>query len=102
MICFTYYNNINNGILNPLGYYIDEETKASSLDYVGELLNKLKYDFNDSLGKFKYDQETKSYNEVTLTFGLWLEGFDADNLIGLDASKIKCLLSFTLEEEVNI
>ena len=99
---YTYYNSINNDILNPLGYYYDEKDRESSMEYVNNLFNKLRYDFSDSIAKFTYNQETKSYNEVTIKLGLWLEGFDADNLIGLDVSKIKCLLSFTLEEEVNI
>lgn len=99
---YTYYNKINNNILSPLGYYEQESDKQQALDYVSNLLGKIKYDFNDSIGRFVYDQQTKEYNEVSINFAIWLEGFDADNLIGLDTSKIKCLLSFTLEEEGNV
>ena len=99
---FTYYNNINNDILEPLGYYSNNDEEDYANKHVISLLNKLRDNLNDHLGIFKYNLETKAYNEITVTFGLWLEGFDADNLIGLDASKIKCLLSFAVEEEVNI
>ena len=95
-------NNINNNILNPLGYYETEEEKVEQQEIVSSLTSRLKYDFNDSLGVFKFDQESQSYNEITLIIGIWLEGFDADNLIGLDSSVIKCLLSFRLIEGGNL
>ena len=99
---YTYYNKVNNDTLKPLGYYETDDEKQKAVEYVEELLGKLKYDFNDSIGTFTYNQQSNGYNEVVVTLGIWLEGFDADNLIGLDVSKIKCLLSFTLEEEVNV
>ena len=94
----TYFNEINNDILKPLGYFETGEEKEAAVDYVSELLGKVKYNFSDSLGVFGYDEELQSYNEVALTLGIWLEGFDADNLIGLDANKINCLLSFAIEK----
>lgn len=99
---FTYYNSIHNDILKPLGYYESNDDMDKNVDLVKNLINKIQYNFDKPIGEFEYDSETKSYNEVTLKFSLWLEGYDADNLIGLDTSKIKCLLSFTLEEEVDI
>ena len=95
---FTYYNNINNHILNPIGYYEDDNELEENVEIVNNLLSKIRYDFSDSLGKFEYDEQTKQYNEVGITISIWLEGFDADNLIGLDSSVIKCLLSFKLVE----
>lgn len=98
---FTYYNNINNHILYPIGYNVynyDEEVLENEAKQVKDLLNKLKHDFNDDLGIFKYDEETQTYNDLSITIRLWIEGFDADNLIGLDPSSIKCLFSFKLKE----
>lgn len=99
---FTYYNNINNNILNPLGYFSDDEEKVEQVENISGLFTRLKYDFTDSLGVFEYNQDTQNYNEVTLVISIWIEGFDADNLIGLDSSIIKCLLSFRLVEGGNV
>ena len=95
---FTYYNSIHNNILKPIGYCESSNDVDENIRKVQNLINKLQYNFDKPIGEFEYNNETKSYNEVTLEFSLWLEGYDADNLIGLDASKIKCLLSFTLKE----
>lgn len=75
---YTYFNNIHNGILSPMG---DITCKTSD-------------HFNDSLGVFTYDDQASSYNVIDLTLCMWIEGFDADNLVGLDTSSIKVLLSF--------
>ena len=97
---FTYYNNINNNILDSIGYdeYNDEDVFEQNVQIFKDLVDKTKYSLGDNLATFKYDEQTKTYNEATITISLWLEGFDADNLIGLDSSAIKCLLSFTLVE----
>lgn len=97
---FTYFNNINSNLLKPMGiheefYELDVETEN-----VKALLDKIRYNFNDDLGRFTYNEETKAYNDLSITIRLWLEGFDADNLIGLDASDIKCLFSFKVKEVV--
>ena len=98
---FTYYNNINNNILKPLGHYENDEEKAESIQMIKGLLSRIKYNFDEPLATFVYNQTTQSYNDASITIGIWLEGFDADNLIGLDASQIKCLLSFYLVEGGN-
>lgn len=95
---FTYYNNIVNNCLKPMGYYSNDAELATSKTNVSGLLNKLKYGFNDSLGVLKYDQTSQSYNTLELTFAIWIEGFDADNLIGLNTSVLNSVLSFDMIE----
>ncbi len=95
---FTYFNNINNNCLKPMGYYENDSELASSKEDVKNLLSKLRKDLNLSLGTLSYDATSGSYNQVELTFKLWIDGFDADNLIGLNTSKIACLLSFDISE----
>ena len=95
---FTYFNNINNGCLKPMGYFENDLELESSKEDVRTLLSKLRNDLKLSLGTLSYDATTESYNQVELTFKLWIDGFDADNLIGLNTSKIACLLSFDISE----
>ena len=94
----SYFESVHGyGLLSPLGYN-PETFEVSEIEELKGLFKRLRYNFDDSLGTFKYNSETKSYNELSINIRIWLEGFDADNLIGLNANVIKCLLSFKLEE----
>lgn len=73
---YTYFNNIHNGILSPM-----EDVTATE-----------KADFSEPMGVFTYDGT--AYNEIELTLELWIEGYDADNLVGLNTTDIKVLLTF--------
>lgn len=98
---FTYFNQLNNNSLKPLGYYSTETELEEQKKNIQGLLSRYKEDMNQSLGLFKYNKDTNEYNSLTVDIAIWIEGFDADNLIGLDTSTIDCLLSFDIKESLN-
>ncbi|MCR5349873.1 MAG: hypothetical protein K6E20_02670 [Acholeplasmatales bacterium] len=55
---------------------------------------------DDSLGLFTYDYTEKKYNDLKVTFYMWLEGWDADYIYGVDAAgrDISVYLEFTYKE----
>lgn len=93
---FTYYNNIQNGILSPMGVSLKEENEEQETQ---DFLDKIKNDYEDELGTMTFSQASNGYNVVRLDFSIWIEGFDADNLIGLNTTKLSVLLSFEMRAE---
>ncbi|MDE6013651.1 MAG: hypothetical protein K2G50_01755 [Anaeroplasmataceae bacterium] len=86
---YTYFNNVHNNCLKPM-------------DEVGDtdlLKSKLQSDLDASLGTFTYDLVKGNYNTIMVDVTFWIEGFDADNLIGLKTAALDCLLSFTVTEK---
>lgn len=90
---FTYFNNVHNNCLEPM----DTLTQGSS--DISTLQSKLKNDLDDVLGIFTFDSAKGIYNSIAIDISLWIEGFDADNLIGLNTAALDCLLSFTVVEK---
>ena len=76
---FTYYNNINNADLPVRGDIDSGVVQHDELDQV--------------LGTFTTVTETQ-YTVVTLDIVIWIEGYDADSIIGLDTTDITMLLTF--------
>ena len=76
---FTYYNNINNADLPVMGDIDSGVVQHDELDQV--------------LGTFTTVTETQ-YTVVTLDIVIWIEGYDADSIIGLDTTDITMLLTF--------
>lgn len=56
--------------------------------------------FDDTLGIFQYNYEEEKYNDIKLTFYIWLEGWDADYLYGIDKDgrKVSLYLEFGYEK----
>lgn len=92
---FTYFNNVHNNCLKPM----DDASFTEDSNAISLLNDKLKTNLDDSLGVFTYDSNKGDYNSIAVDITLWIEGFDADNLIGLDTTAIDCLLSFTVVEK---
>lgn len=90
---YTYFNNVHNNCLEP----IDSLTQGSS--DISTLQAKLRNHLDDSLGVFTFDPTKGIYNSIAIDITLWIEGFDADNLIGLKTAAMDCLLSFTVVEK---
>lgn len=91
---FTYFNSVQNNILKPMiTYEADDELETAKSDTLA-LLDKIQTSMDNNLGTFIYNPEISKYNIVELTITLWIEGFDADNIIGLNTSNIEVLLSF--------
>ncbi len=87
---FTYFNNVNEAKLKPLS--------NSDFDYTTNVFrNGLKDDI--SLGEIAPNQSSTDYNELKLTISVWLEGFDADYIIGIKNNSLKMYLNFYAEEK---
>jgi hypothetical protein len=58
---------------------------------------------DDILGVFTYDYQEKKYNDLKVTFYMWLEGWDSDYIYGVDAAgrDISVYLEFTYDHEHN-
>lgn len=88
---YTYFNNIHSNCLEPMD-------SIAQTNEVSDLLTKrLTNQLDETIGTFVYDKESKSYNTLAIELAVWVEGFDADNIIGLMTSSIDCLLSFEAE-----
>lgn len=89
---YTYYNHIHNNCLKPMDSITENQEEVKNL-----LLNRLTDQMDMSLGLFHYDLEKNSYNTLAVDFAIWVEGFDADNIIGLVTTSIDCFLSFEVK-----
>ena len=76
---FTYYNNVNNFDLPVMEDLAGNVVLHDELDQV--------------LGTFTPVSDSE-YSIITLDITIWVEGYDADNIIGLDTSVISMLLTF--------
>ena len=88
----TYFNNIHGTNVPAMKTPTEVELEQKNIEIVH--LDEL----DNVLGTFKAD-DNGVYNVVTLTVMLWIEGYDADNLIGLNTSDIQTLLTFVAEEK---
>lgn len=81
---FTYYNNINNADLPVMGDMDSSVVQHDELDQV--------------LGILTTVTDTQ-YTVVTLDIVIWIEGYDADSIIGLDTTAITMLLTFGADKK---
>jgi len=85
----TYFNNTHGSDLYLRDYVDYEDTP-----FVDTIKN---FDDLYSLGDFNRDSNG-NYNIVTATFYVWLDGYDADYLEGVDTDSIRFFLNFTKVE----
>ncbi|MBQ9448752.1 MAG: hypothetical protein IJU60_02610 [Acholeplasmatales bacterium] len=90
---YTYYNN-----LNQFEKFTTAASDGDSFDTV-KIYEGKKYS-DDVLASFEYDEESKSFKDIKLTFTIWLEGWDADCFVGIpkDIMQFAMRLSFELVE----
>lgn len=88
-LMYTYYNSTN-----PTAYFQKAADDNKSFH--------TEHSFNDKiLGSFEAlldESGNYSYNTIKLTFVLWLEGWDADYIFGVEANEISVKLKFKIEE----
>jgi hypothetical protein len=88
---FTYFNNLNEAQLKPL-----ENTDA--FDYTKDVYrNGLKDDI--SLGEIIPNDTSSAYTTLKFTISVWLEGYDADYIVGMYNTSLKMYLNFCIEEK---
>ncbi len=84
----TYFNNLNEARLDPL----DDE-----FDYVNNVYkDNLKDDV--SLGEINPNSSNTAYTTLKFNIKVWLEGYDADYIVGMKNNKLKMFLNFYVEE----
>lgn len=94
-LMYTYYNSTN-----PTAYFIKAADNNESFDTLHSFTEK-------NLGTFtpiyanENNKKTYSYNTIKLTFVLWLEGWDADYIFGVEANEISVKLKFEITESNN-
>ena len=76
---FTYYNNVNNAKLPVMEKISDDVVQHDN--------------FDEALAVFAPATDS-SYKIVTLDIVIWMEGYDADSIIGVDSSILTMLLTF--------
>lgn len=82
----TYFNNTHEGKLEPL----------ENLD----IYKNTQKDFNGgiSFGKIVPNGDNTDYLPVKITVYIWLEGYDADYILGISNTNLKMMLNFCVEE----
>lgn len=83
-LMYTYYNSTN-----PTSRF-----KQGAIN--NESFNTLSEFTNNDLGKF--EAKNNEYNTIKLTFVLWLEGWDADYIYGVDANDVTVKLKFEITD----
>jgi len=87
---YTYFNNLNEAKLKPL----DNE----EFDFVAKIhRNGLKDDI--SLGEIVPNDTSSAYTTIKFTISVWLEGYDADYIVGMYNTSLKMYLNFYVEEK---
>lgn len=92
---------LNDPATNPMVTYFNKLHGKANLklrDYATEYVETVK-NFDDlySLGDFNRDA-SGNYNNVTATFYVWLDGYDADYLDEVNTDSIRFFLNFTKVE----
>lgn len=84
----TYFNNSHN-------------TKLAPLDDLDVYKNTEKnFDGDVSFGTIVPNSENTDYVPIKVTVSIWLEGMDADYLVGTDSNHIKIFLNFKMKEVI--
>lgn len=86
---------------NEMLQYLNAYTAPYSLEPIKENIELYKntVTFNEykALGEFNSAPGT-AYNDIKLTVFIWLEGYDADYMLGVDVNKLVCSLNFYKKE----
>ncbi len=86
---WTYFNNINEPALEALD--------DTAFDYINSTYkNNLQDDI--SIAEIIPNQTETAYTTVKMTISVWLEGFDADYIIGMKNNSLKMYLNFFAKE----
>ncbi len=93
---FTYFNNLNEKKLKPL--VNKSETNKDMFDYINNVYRDGLQD-DVSFGEIVPNATSTAYQPVKLTITVWLEGFDADYIIGMYNTSLKLYLNFYVEEK---
>lgn len=91
---------LNNPDTNPMVTYFNNTHQRANLylrDYDTEFTETVTT-LDDLYPIGKFVRTGDSYNTVTATFYVWLDGFDADYLEGVDTESISFFLNFTKVE----
>lgn len=84
----TYFNN-------------SHTTKLAPLENLDVYKNTEKnFDGNVSFGTIVPTEDKTDYVPIKITVSIWLEGMDADYLVGTDSNHIKIFLSFSMKEVI--
>lgn len=83
----TYFNNIHEAKLEPLASDHDIY-KGTEKDFNGEI----------SFGQVVPNADGTDYVPIKITVSVWLEGFDADYIIGISNTSFKMMFNFCMEE----
>jgi hypothetical protein len=86
---YTYYNNTH-----PLSPF---DKAASDSDQFDTIHSEDMY--TTELGSFEYDTESGDYNVVKLTVMIYLDGWDADYFMGINATDLDIRLGFEIKEQ---
>lgn len=81
----TYFNNLNLGNLKPI---------TENKDFYKNTIKS--FDTNQKLATLV--NENNSFNNVKITVYVWLEGMDADYIIGCTDTNLKMVLNFCVKE----
>ena len=89
---YTYYNSLNP--LSPFTAYNGDYAKC----FEGtKTLSSFNAD-GDTYGTFTYDSNKKQYNTIKLSVMIWLEGWDADYIMGISAQDVNIKLGFEVNK----
>lgn len=89
---YTYYNS-----LNPLSPFTDYNGDYATYFEGTKTLSEFNDD-NDTYGKFVYDSTNNRYNTIKLSVMIWLEGWDADYIMGISAQDVNIKLGFEVKK----
>ena len=81
---------------------IPEAIRKGKEDAQKHMISVARTDYNsvthDTYGKFVYDSTTNSYNTIKLSVMIWLEGWDADYIMGISAQDVNIKLGFEVKK----
>ena len=82
--------------INPMVTYFNNTHNLGKLKLLEDKVFDTEKDFDGfkTLGVFERDAQG-NYSDVTLTFYIWLDGYDGDFIEGMSTNKIDVYLSFT-------
>lgn len=91
---YTYYNNIN-----PLRPYVaGVDNTDNHLTTISSFRDDTQAT-DDVLAEFKWDNAKNGYNVVKMSVMVWMEGWDADYIVGVQNSAISVKLGFEIKEK---
>ncbi len=92
-------NTLNDPNSNPMVTYFNNSHNLGKLylkDYANRYETINNFEGLETLAEFKkQDNPDRPYNDVKLTFYLWLDGYDGDYIEGVNTNNVHFFLSFT-------